>query len=441
MPPFAGQTPIAIPTSYTPSTNSAPLSASDAAYLQSKVTVILTTSPIQSHPSTTIFEQVLSSLSLVPGLATCDLIVTFDGWRPGADDKPKSGRVSAETGKNYAEYTQKVTDILFNRLPAANPPPSDDPFSLLPSQTLIDGRPVTLGRIDTTGLWESDKADSPSAIPGDRLICMLDKSPSNLPRMHANYLVTTDTDRLRTGPQTSCLAHVVAAHKIVSSSEVSACPSAPTSSASLCYKTPLRTITFTDRMGFALCVRTALSYVRTPYVMVVQHDWQFVEPLDLVTILRTMELRDDEVKYVGFVSSGVLNYAEKKGTGRGLPPSKVQDGHFAIPLVRLFFWFDKNHIASTHHYRSFVYSQNRFQRGDFIEDTFGQVQLNDCKRATPEEGIEVHKQYATWLYYPNDGGTRHLFHLHGRKFLTENGKKRFEERQREMDLGWKIRRE
>ena len=99
----------------------------------------------------------------------------------------------------------------------------------------------------------------------------------------------------------------------------------------------------------------------------------------------------------------------------------------------------QNHIASTNHYRSFVFSQNRFQRGDFIEDTFGQVQLNDCKRPTSEEGIEVHKKYATWLYYPNDGGTRHLFHLHGRKFLTETGKKKYEERQRKEHLGWKIR--
>ncbi|KAJ3042531.1 Tetratricopeptide repeat protein 16 [Rhizophlyctis rosea] len=385
---------------------------------------------------------------MVPGISDCDLIVTFDGWRHHTNDQPKSGRVSAETGRNYTLYIQKATELLLNRLPDTSTPLSTNPSNLIPAPSALNHHIVPPGRADTVGLVDFEPVDPVPAGSSriDQLIASNLPSPDPAPRFHRNYVIATHTDHIRSGPQTRALAQITSALSVSAPSKV---PSRPpsnatpdTTNASSVHQTRLRIVTLSDRLGFALCVRTALSYVHTPYVLIIQHDWQFVEPLDLLSILKTMERHHEEVKYVGFISARIAEYAEKKGKGRGLPPSAVEDGRFDIPLARLFFWFDKVEgvlRSSTDHYRNFVFSQNRFQRGDFIEDTFGQFQLGDIKRPTPEEGIEVHKKYATWLYYPDNGRTSHLFHLNGRKFLTDHGKKIYEERQRGADVRWKGR--
>ncbi|RKO90140.1 hypothetical protein BDK51DRAFT_39459 [Blyttiomyces helicus] len=369
-----------------------------------RITVCLTTSPIQSHPSTEILEQVLSSFRLAPGLETADRVVVFDGWRPlvaGLADQPKSGKISEETGRGYREYCERAGCLLIADLPAVEEGGEGEEEG---------GEAVEqekAGAVLGGGKAEAGDETATEAAPSSPTFSTCPPSSSTTPlwrsRLPPGYTLTETHQAFKTGAQSSCTVRLI--------------------TIATRFRTPLRMLFMSDRVGFALAVRSSLDHVGTPYVMVVQHDWRFSRPVDLGAILNAMERDRDEIKYVGFVSRRIVGYADRKGRRQFLPPSKVEEGRYDIPLTRLFFWFDKNHIAETDHYRNFVFSQGRFQRGDFIEDTFGQSQLTDIKRRTQAEGLAAHARYGTFLYYPADGQLSHITHLNGRKYLTEEGRK------------------
>ncbi|KAK0709340.1 hypothetical protein B0T26DRAFT_721231 [Lasiosphaeria miniovina] len=79
-----------------------------------------------------------------------------------------------------------------------------------------------------------------------------------------------------------------------------------------------------------------------------------------------------------------------------------------IPLTPLFFWHDKPHLATTAHYLALVFP-NRMSmlRGAFIEDTAGH-------RARCEMKDGQWRRWACWLYYPDDGRRLCVRHLKGR---------------------------
>ncbi|KAK3936583.1 hypothetical protein QBC46DRAFT_366819 [Diplogelasinospora grovesii] len=129
------------------------------------------------------------------------------------------------------------------------------------------------------------------------------------------------------------------------------------------------------------------------------------------------------VKYVCFPSVRNLSYATSDHV-RPFPvlksltselkrefhsPARPPDT--SIPLTPLFFWHDKPHVASTAHYLSQVFpSRKAMLRGAFIEDTVGQRARTEMK----EGGYESWSEWATWLYYPGGGKQMSLRHLKGR---------------------------
>ncbi|KAK3316538.1 hypothetical protein B0H66DRAFT_576379 [Apodospora peruviana] len=95
-----------------------------------------------------------------------------------------------------------------------------------------------------------------------------------------------------------------------------------------------------------------------------------------------------------------------------------------IPLTPLFFWFDKPHIASTEHYLQHVFpTRLSMLRGAFIEDTAGH-------RARTEMKEGQWKKWACWLYYPDEGKQLCVRHLKGRTW-------RGTEAEEEQRLEWK----
>jgi hypothetical protein len=193
-----------------------------------------------------------------------------------------------------------------------------------------------------------------------------------------------------------------------------------------------RVLALPHRLGFALALKEAVvHHVRTPFVMVVQHDWAFVRPFPLRTVLDAMT-RHPALKYVGLPSSSQLNYVETCHTRTGIRVESQAARFGGLPLLPLLFWYDKTHIACVEHYRRFVFrdagspeartaaaaaaqaagERAAFRPGDFIEDTLGQRQLEDVKR----NGMSAHAKYGTFLL--DDGGGAVLAHLHGRRFLT-----------------------
>ncbi|KAK4099462.1 hypothetical protein N658DRAFT_487668 [Parathielavia hyrcaniae] len=86
-----------------------------------------------------------------------------------------------------------------------------------------------------------------------------------------------------------------------------------------------------------------------------------------------------------------------------------------IPLTPLFFWHDKPHVAETEHYRAQVFpSRVALPRGAFIEDTIGH-------RARTEMKDGLWKKWACWLYYPDEGKQLCMRHLKGRTWRGAEG--------------------
>lgn len=56
-----------------------------------------------------------------------------------------------------------------------------------------------------------------------------------------------------------------------------------------------------ERLGFGWAVKAALKHVETPFVLVVQHDQEFIASFDLKKLLDCMA-EHEELKYVGLSS-------------------------------------------------------------------------------------------------------------------------------------------
>ncbi|KAI9100590.1 hypothetical protein DFS34DRAFT_615162 [Phlyctochytrium arcticum] len=209
----------------------------------------------------------------------------------------------------------------------------------------------------------------------------------------------------------------------------------------------------THQLGFALGVRSALQRVTTPYVLILQHDWAFVTPVPIAQLLDAMDREDgcpecvsetgspdDEIRYpinyVGFVSNRIVEYEKRCVVARGLKAVTIRDFSTSpsiplptpsdpssktespLPLCPLYFYFDKNHLARTHHLRHHIFSRGHFQRGDFIEDTYGHTLLTQLK-----SGQVSLRDSGCWLYYPDQGTVRAVRHLHGRKVAMSGERK------------------
>lgn len=184
---------------------------------------------------------------------------------------------------------------------------------------------------------------------------------------------------------------------------------------------PLRLIRAAEHIGFALAVRTGLEAIDTPFVMVLQHDWAFIYPFNASEIVSEMR-RHGDIKYVGFTSIRTTRYT--LNIHPALPPSIIPPDSYpySIPLVRLYFWFDKPHIASTTFYRNKVFSKGIFSRGDFIEDRLGHIMLDRIKEPDSEQAkIAVWTEYGCFLWWPGEG-TQVLRHINGRKAIWKGNK-------------------
>ena len=208
-----------------------------------------------------------------------------------------------------------------------------------------------------------------------------------------------------------------------------------------------------ERVGFGYAVHAGLELIHTPFALIVQHDYVFTHapPIDRLTRLMASHTAGQQaINYIGFLSRPTLNYyahskqhydmqrtpehqlhsfhddstaaaAEVAEGGSCAPPRSP------ITLCPLFFWFDKNHLASTRYYRTVVFQQRTWwgvKRGRFIEDTFGQKMSQRIKN----RGLQAWKEFGSFLYCPN-GQDRQitLRHTHGRMYLTAETKSRLQE--------------
>ena len=75
--------------------------------LKDRLTIILVTSPIVSHPSTELIDKVISSFGLVKDLCSCSLLILADGVKCGKF-RPKKGVVTSDMVNTYDTFLERL---------------------------------------------------------------------------------------------------------------------------------------------------------------------------------------------------------------------------------------------------------------------------------------------------------------------------------------------
>lgn len=241
-----------------------------------------------------------------------------------------------------------------------------------------------------------------------------------------------------------------------------------------------------ERQGYGFALRHGLrELVKTPYVIVIQHDRTFMRPTPIVETVRAM-WRHSNIKYVGmsmrsnllyrdlFISQYGRSFMDEMASCILRPPElavdpsmygpesnsarrmdygdnvKLRDNIAALmetyrgsqqyadhlewmqtigekdssknqlSLTPTFFWYDNVHICETQHYRDFIFNP-RFKmvvRGGFVEDKLSPVIKKTVERLGLTEG---HARFGCFLL-DDHSGMFFTGHLDGGSYLTWEGK-------------------
>lgn len=190
----------------------------------------------------------------------------------------------------------------------------------------------------------------------------------------------------------------------------------------------VRMVRLPHRHGSARAIGAAfdMGLVRTPFVMVAQHDNFFVRDVPLREVLVAMR-QHDWIKALHFQATATVNYVEKvrrrygmdlegmvrrdwaKGGGGGTYPHRHRQPHPLPPLVPLAFWYGRTHLARTDHYVDFVLDRP-LRVGDHLEELLGVRQLREMQELGPEL---AHPRYGNYVL--DQGEEIVLYHLSGRR--------------------------
>ncbi|KJR89232.1 uncharacterized protein SPSK_11040 [Sporothrix schenckii 1099-18] len=409
-----------------------------AQVIDSLLTVILTTSPTPSAPSTDLVAAVLASFRAhCPALLACPVIVVFDTYdHIGPQLRLKKGCVTPVEAANYDAYKANVkqlvgrtwggiddggqdaadTAIETGLAEYGSPMIADNavPFTIMrtaggriafvePTQRLGFGLAVrTAVRAATTPyVWVQQHdwtlaADIPVAAMLDAMQTAenairtaenavgdggggLAESAGEDPTPTKELFETSEDDRTPGTPGT---------------------PGTPSTPGSPAHSVPEEHTSALDPSR-----PVAIRYICLPSVRMLRYATS-AHAVGFPTLRSLTAAFKRDVP----VSSSVL------ASGSRASRSGDNAGHSQnLPLTPLFFWHDKTHIAARDHYLRRVFaSRLALGRGDFIEDHIGQRARAQMKR----DPAAWHR-WACWLYYPDNGNRLCLRHLQGRTWRGE----------------------
>ncbi|KAI1295204.1 hypothetical protein F5Y03DRAFT_309985 [Xylaria venustula] len=331
------------------------------------VTLIITTSPTPSAPSTDLISDIIDSFRKhCADLLSCRVIVVFDTYdRIGESMRLKKGQVTAEGAQSVELYKQNVKALILKE-------------------------------------WypESEVASEPVFIHGN------DLAEYGSPRLvDVNHVVlsTTQTDDGRV-TFIEPAARIGFGLAVRSALRITQTPYVWVQQHDwpLVRDIPLGSLLEVMQASEAESSNIPVKYVCLPAVRM----------LSYATSAHVMQ----------FPTLRALTAKLK----RDFFPASRPD--IAVPLTPLFFWHDKPHIASTAHYLARIFpSRLAMARGDFIEDHVGQrarAQMKDgnwakwaCWLYCPGDGKEVclmHRHGRTWKGVEADLQTKALFMGMGR---------------------------
>ncbi len=386
-------------------------SASPPEGIANLLTVILTTSPTPSAPSTDLVVAVLDSFRAhCPALLACPVIVVFDTYdRIGPQLRLKRGCVTAAAAAHYDAYKASVRLLVQEAwgvghgLDGASAPPAVE----TETGTAEYGSPFL---VDNTVKFTISR-------PGGGLVAFVE------PEVRLGFGLAVRTAlRAATTPYVWVQQHdwtlaadvpLAAMLDVMQSSEArvqAAAGASPESDAE-----PESPATETSLATDLAALDAALDGPSAGLPKAV--------PIRYVCLPSVRMLRYAVSGHAaGYPSLRTLTAAYKKSW-------PTSDGTANVPLTPLFFWHDKTHIASRAHYLARIFpSRLALSRGDFIEDHIGQRARDQMKR-----GPAGWLRWACWLYYPDDGNRLCLRHLQGRTWRGEAEEHAARERHQERN--------
>ena len=164
------------------------------------------------------------------------------------------------------------------------------------------------------------------------------------------------------------------------------------------------------RRGLTRNIELGLRYVQTPYVLIVQHDLPFVQPVDLREAVATM-LNDSRVKHLRF---NLLPNSEP-GWDSGMPPGLQMapavrssfhqeiESVIGTPLMRTLNWSDNNHLCHSSYYSEVVFP------------IVGLRPIPPERAMIPLVTPETHMHFGTFVWGRSDAAPM-IAHSDGRRF-------------------------
>jgi len=183
-----------------------------------------------------------------------------------------------------------------------------------------------------------------------------------------------------------------------------------------------------EHHGFPYALRRGLQLVKTPLVMVLQHDRSFTNDVDLARVCREMQRCCSWLYYVGFPTKSTIRHdlVMRGQTNGALVPTPLrtqpardtcaaldakrgtytdssEDGLTLLPLCR---FFDSTHVARTAWYTNFIFGRNApwaFVRRGFVEEKVTEVMTPELLSGGLDE---AHKPYGMYVLWPDGAADR-----------------------------------
>jgi hypothetical protein len=114
-------------------------------------------------------------------------------------------------------------------------------------------------------------------------------------------------------------------------------------------------------------LRNAFRYVKTKYVLIMQHDLPFIYSFDIEKIINDIE-QNNQMKFIRFNKRSNIPYEKKRFKKR-----KQNIHHFCGEQIKLthytytrdIIWSDQNHICKTSYYKKIILKE--CENGNFME--------------------------------------------------------------------------
>ena len=342
-----------------------------ADHLNEQLTVVITSSPVPSHPSDQLLEVVLRSFSLVPGLCGCRTLVVCDGCRAhaaGARPRPRQGVYAPDAVERYEAYKHAITE----KSAAGVSPYNNVEVLALPSRH---------------GFAFAIQAALEHVATPTVMIVHHDQRFIRPINVHAMARLLTGA----TGGGASGYKYF-------------GLPSSGTAKyiAQALGKHGIDVGTFACSLG-PLLTREVAAGACSPADHVGASVGAGANAATAGSIRAdTAVAATRATGGTGDMSSASVGAERAEGDGACVPRPRL------LPLLS---WYDRTHVVLTEHYRS-VLSAGGARKGSFMEDSVGQRQLAQLKR----DGMASHAAFGTWLWDDSDDAS--IYHINGQNFLT-----------------------